>query len=277
MNGKVLLLLAVLVLFANMAFAAAPAVTVLVDYNHWYPAGTAQTISFSCSDADDPTDANVEIYYMFDSNMARVEIADLNSMSFCDDPIGTAAQACSYSWTPPTGLDGNFLLDVNVVDRTNSDDTNDTSSLVIDTNACDTLATQSDGDVTLSTVCTPSSGTWATTATTYYTKTRNRTCGDSYSTYSDTFSTTFGEFTVCYYSNDSLGNSEDVQSTIFTADSDAYDIALLTELALAGLILFTALGAIILRREQLTGPMMVGLVLAAVLLLITIYIFAVIL
>lgn len=284
MLDRRLLVLAAFLLLAANAFAATPTVVVLgFDGNQYYPSGSTITVNFQVGDDDNALDANIWLYYLpmgytNDGNAARHAIMDTifdaNSNTYCDLPLTDVNQVCTHTWTLQPGLDGNFLIDINVLDVTNADDLNDLStSFAIDTNACDTNYRQSSGDVTLDTNCTG----LGSTATIYYGTTRVRNCPDNYDAYTVPFSRTFGEFMVCWYSIDSLGNRESTQSAIFTADSDAYDIAVLTELALAGLILFAILGAFVLRKVDLTGEVMVALVVGAVVIAIAIYIFAVVL
>ncbi len=270
-------------LIASFAFAADPTVVNLVtDGNYYYPSATT-TIDFTVADADDPEDANIVIAYCTDSvscsDTLKTEIVDGNSMDFCSLPLSSTAQGCSYTWTLPTGLDANYHIDVNVYDITTIDDANamTTTTVYIDTNACDTEHTISNDVVTLVPTCV-GYGTDANggNVVTQYSESRQGKCAPNYSTYTAPFGLSFGEHTVCYYTTDGIGNTEATVGLLHTADSDAYNIALLTELALAALFLFIAAGYLA-AKDQLSGPMMLGLVVAGVVIAISIYIFAVVL
>jgi len=281
-----------LVFFALMGAvsAALPTVIVFGDGNVYYP-GATTTIRFQVGDADSPPDVNISIYYIGVDAWTRTEITsvigtvgvnDRNSMNFCTDPISDANQSCSYTWTLPTGLDANYMFDVNVSDNDTPDDLNAYSGgFWIDSNACDSSLSVSASDiVTITKVCTGfGRDINIGTETIYWNKSRQASCADSYSTYDDADKPmlTFGEFTLCWYTTDGLGNTETTQSYVHTASSDAYNLALLAELALAALLLFVIVGAFILRQESMDNTLIIGLIVAGVIVAIAIVIFSVIL
>lgn len=290
MRGKLLALLMALMFFCGYALVAAPTVTSITDANKFYPsAGATGTIRFTITDADTPGDVNVWVYTVERDTSAAGDRGTktlistnvgANAMNFCTTPTFTAAASCAYTWTVTANLDANYFFDVNVMDITTGDDANATSSVAsyVDTNACDTGYSITNDQVTLTTVC---SG-WGMdenggSEQTFYNKSRQGRCADNFGSYSAPFGLTFGEFTICYYSRDGLGNTETTVGFTHTADSDAYDIALLTEIALAGLLLFAILSAIIIRREDLSPALMVALTVAACAMAIAILIFAVVL
>jgi hypothetical protein len=288
MQVKLLAVLLAVVMFSGMA-AALPDINVMNrDGNYYYPSATT-TITWTTSDANAPTDFNFIIYYVEESTWSATEITSLteaggapdrNSNTFCSAPISAVSQICSYVWTLPTGLDGNYVIDINGYNITNSNDVNALSgSVYIDSNACDTGFSIASDTVTLVRICTG----WGMdenggTETTFYGYSRQGGCPDNITTtYTVPFNLSFGEFVICAYSTDGLGNTETTVSTIHTADSDAFNIALLTEMALAALLMFVILGGVVLRNEQLTANMMIALIVAAVVIAISIYIFAVVL
>lgn len=246
MDYRKLTMLLALLLFSGMAFAAAPGVTVLNnDGNYYYPSGGTVTIQFNLTDGDSPGDANVGVYYSYQTDpttkLAIVDVngengVDSNSMQFCSLPLTATEQVCTYTWTLPSGLDSNFLFDVNVMDITTGDDANasSTGSFYIDTNACTTAHTIGTNDtVTLTTTC---SG-YGLSSTKYFNYNRVQKCGTSYSTYSAPFRLTLGSFNVCYYSTDSLGNTESTKGFMHTSSSNTVNLLGLSQVALAGLIL----------------------------------------
>lgn len=286
MKGKNLLVLTVLaiLLFAGNAMAQAwPDVNVLnADLNQYSPAGGITPILFTVSDPDAPDDANVEVYYINTDTWERTEITselDRNSVSICGFSLLVTDQLCTVNWTMPAELDGNFQFDVNVQDIENialtGEDHNHVSlSFQIDTNACDSnFSVANSRTVTLDTNCTG----FGSTAVISYSSNRAGGCADNFTTYTDPFNKTFGEHTICFRSVDSVGNTEGTQGFTFTADSDAVNLALLTELALAGLLLFAILGSVILFKQDLDAKLMIGLTVMAIIVAIAILIFAVIL
>lgn len=286
MNAKILVLLAVL-LFAAPAFAVDPMVEAYADANNLYPSRT-NTINMLIGDKDGPADFNIEVYYMLTDYSGRTEITsatgtagvnDRNGGTYCSDGIGDTNLLCTLTWTLPTGLDNNYLIDVNVWDNVTADDLNFvTETVYIDSNACDTDYSINNDEVTLIRVCTGlGTDNNIGTETTYYEKSRQGGCGTNYSTYSTPFTLSFGEFTVCYYSTDGLGNTEDQKSFVHEADSDAYAIALLTEIALASLVLMLILGAFIFKGVELNKEIMIALTVAAVIVAIAIVIFGTVL
>jgi len=151
-------------------------------------------------------------------------------------------------------------------------------SLYVDSNACDTGYSISGDTVTLIPVCTGyGSNEIGGTEATVYSMNRQAGCADNYKSYAAPFDLTFGEITVCFRSSDGIGNTETLQSFVYTADSSAYNLALLAELALAALLLMTIIGAVVLRGEGLTKELMIALTAAAVLIVIAIVIFGTIL
>lgn len=288
MDAKKFLVASLILLFAGAAFAANPSVGVYADANNLYPSRT-NVINFTIADSDAPVDANVYVYYILDSptddSWTRTEITaatgtlDRNTGTYCSDGITSTEQLCSLTWTLPTGLDANYFIDVNVYDISTPDDANTVSATIsIDSNACDTGHTILNDQVTLTRVCTGlGTDNNIGSETTRYSKNRQGGCSSNYADYSSPFNLTLGEFTVCYYSTDGLGNTESTQSFVHTADSNAYDIALLTELALAGLLLMVILGAVVLRQEDLSKELMIALTVAAVIIAIAIVIFGTVL
>ncbi len=285
MQVKLIAILFAVLMLSGLAMAAAPTVAVLNrDGNFYYPSKTT-VINWTVSDADVPLlDVNMRIWYVNQGTTVRTEITDaaagdLNATNYCSSPITGTAQICSLTWVLPTGLDANYYWDVNVIDTINSDDANSESgSVIFDSNACDTQYSVVSDQVTLTTFCTG----WGTDANagseaTYFGYSRVGKCPDRFNQYSSPFDLSFGEFIICYYSTDGLGNTEITQSNIHTASSSAFNLALLAELLLAALILMTILGAVVLRGEGLNANMMIALILAAVVIVISIYIYAVIL
>lgn len=285
MKGKIVFALVTLVvlLFAGNAMAIAwPDVNVLNGDLNQYSPSTSNTVNilFTVNDPDAPNDANVEIYYVDADDWTRTEITsdtDRNSVSICGFSLTAVDQLCTYAWTMPTGLDGNYHFDVNVQDVANiaagEDHNHVSTAFQIDTNACDSNHVESSGTVTLDTNCTG----FGSTATIYYSSNRQGGCADNYTVYTVPFSRSFGVHTICYYSSDSAGNVETTQGFTFTADSDAYDVALLAELALAALLIFAILASVVIFREQLDAKLMIALTVAAIIVAIGILIFAVVL
>jgi len=276
------------------------------DGNVYYPAGTSVTVRFTVADANtNPTDVNIDIYYSrvnspdgtalgYTTQTEFTTALDGNLLNFCSGPlVKDVPQSCSYTKALPANLDGNYVWNVKVTDTTNSHDWNGLSQnpikpftdwngnaglgdFRVDTNACQSVATYSSStsDVTITKVC----AGYGSTGTIYYDSTRIGICPDSLNaTYTGPVHFIFGDFTLCYNSVDSLGNSETWRSLRFKTNSGAYDLAVLVEMLLAALIIMTALGAVVLRHEEMTGPMMIGLVATAVIIAIAILIFATIL
>ena len=282
MDAKILVCLFAALMLSGTAFAALPTVRTFGDFNQYFPAGSTVQIQWQVADVDDPNDVNMHVFYQHDANRVRVEITSLtggdldrNSMNFCNDPISDANQVCTLNWVLPAGFDGNFLFDVNVEDIENSDDLNHVSGeFTIDSNSCLTNGATSGGTVTLTTVC----GGLGASATTVYGSSRQGSCPDVLNTaYSDPFRLVFGEHTVCFRSTDTLGNVEEDKSLVFTVDSNAFAIALLAELALAGLLLVAIIGSVVLDRRELTVPLMISLLIAAIIIVLSIIIYAAVL
>ena len=216
MDLRKLMAISALVLMCSFAFAAAPTVVVLnEDDNYYYPSrGATIPVTFTVVDSDNPGDANVHIsYYTCDNGgvctgqtyMTNLSPGtdcvgnDCNIMNFCTSGNLAVAQTCSYTWTPPTGADSNYLIDVNVFDTVTSDAADDNSgSIYADFNACTTVHSVTDNrTVTLNRLCTgygmdENGGAEIT----YYGSVRDKRCPDSIRTeYSAPFTKTFGEFT----------------------------------------------------------------------------------
>ena len=286
---KLAILLAFLLTF-SMAFATDYDFNVRVDLpgdtNYLYPSGSTTTIQWDVNHIGDPGDVDFNLFYSTATitTAGWIHIADVNAAAVCDDVnfAGATPSTCTYTWTLPTGLDANYYVDVNAIDLTVSgghDNNVSSGSFYIDTNACDSEHSISGSDqVTITTTCSGygADGNYGA-ATTKYSKSRQGKCGDGYSTYGIPFNLTFGEFTVCYYSIDSLGNTETTLGFTHTADSDALSVALLTELALAGLLLFAILGAVVLWKQELDAKLIIALVTGAVIVVICIVIFATVL
>lgn len=282
MKARHIAVLMAFVLLFGMAFAAAwPDVNVLNrDGNYYYPSKTT-TISFTVNDPDKPADVNIYLSYYLTTSITKTSITsnntlDANSNLFCSSPITGTDQVCTYTWTLPTGLDANYYIDVNVYDTVNKDDRNATSGKVyIDSNACDTTHTIVSDTVTLTTVCT-GYGTDLNggVETTYWSKNRQGGCANNFPTYEAPFKLALGEITVCYYSTDGLGNTEATTGFVHEASSSAFGLVVLTELALAGLLLFAILAAFLIYNKDLSMETMVPLIAAAVLMVISIVIFA---
>lgn len=282
-----------LTFFALMgtANAALPTVIVFGDGNVYYPSATT-TITFQVGDADAPPDVNISIYYVGVDTWTRTEITsasgtdgvnDRNSMNFCTNPISDTNQICSYTWPSlTTGLDANYYFDINIADNSTPDDLNAYSgSLWIDSNACDSALIVSASDVvTITKVCTGFGRDMNIgSEVIYWNKHRQAGCASNYDTYDDADKPTlvFGEYTLCWYTTDGLGNTEIVQSHVHKASGSAYDMALLAELALAALLLMSILGAVVLRKEEMNAWLMIGLTISAVIVVIAIVIFAAVL
>lgn len=306
---KLAILVVLLALMGTSVAAAKPTIMVMNnDGNYYYPAGSTVVIKFVMADADtNPTDVNVQISYVRVTNAAGEAIIwakngnqlaaavrtatkpDYNSMNFCTKPLTDVNQLCTYSWTLPSGLDGNFVFDINARDNTTGDDVNalnygyatgagstNVGDFTIDTNACLSEAkySQSTSSVTMTTAC----AGYGSTATIHYDSTRIGICPDSLNaTYESPVHFVFGDFTLCYSSTDNLGNIETWRSLQFKASSNAYDLAVLVEMLMAALIIMAALGAVVLRHEEMSGALMIGLVATAVIIAIAILIFATIL
>lgn len=286
MKAKHIAVLVAFVLLFGLVSAAFPDVNSLedmnslsVDGNHYYPKVTT-TISFTVNDPDGPADVNILLGYRLTSTATLTSITsgaagDANSNNFCSLPITTADQVCTYTWTLPTGLDGYYVIDVNVYDITNADDANASGVAYIDSNACDTARSISSDTITLTTVCT-GYGTDANagTETTLWNKNRQGGCADRFSTYEVPFKLALGEITVCYYSTDGLGNTEAEQSFVHEASASALSLIILTELALVAVLLFAILATFLVFHKDLSAETMVPLVAVAVLMVISIVIFA---
>lgn len=286
MAKKLLAAMVAFLFLAGIAAAANPSVSVLNrDGNYYYPnAGSTITIRFTATDADAPTDANVIIGYRTVGSTTLISITsnaagDANSNNFCSAPITATSQVCSYVWTPPSGLDNNYLFDVNVYDVTTGDDANALSgSVYIDFNACDTGYSISGDTVTLATVCTGyGQDANGGTEQIFYNRNRQGGCAENYSQYTVPFELSFGSITVCYYSTDGLGNTEATLGFTHEADSDAYGVALLVEMVLVGLLIFAVLAAFLVYNKDLTADTMIPLVIAAVIIVIVVVLYAVIL
>jgi len=271
-----------ILLLAGFAAAADPTVVNLNDVNYFYPNNA--TIRFTVADADAPADANIIISQCTTdcSDDGKTTIADLNSMTFCDNIVSATAQTCTYNLSLASTYDGNYFIDVNVWDVTNGDDKNDMSATVyLDWNGCTTTHTTSNDSgvesFSLSTVCSGISGDANAlgTKTTYFGTSRQGRCPDNYAAYSTSENLSFGTFKICYYSTDGLGNTESTSSFDYTADSNALNLALLVELLLAAVLLVLIMGYVVTR--ELSPTIMIGLTLMAILIAVSIYIFAVVL
>jgi len=277
---KTLLMLISLVMIASMAFAANPVVVNLVDGNNYYPSKTT-TIQWTVTDADVPEDANIVLgYCLVTSCGTTTEIVDDNSMTFCDKIISGTSQVCSYNWTLPTGLDGNYLIDVNVFDITNTDDTNDLSANnYIDTNGGTSSISYSNSTFTLS-------GVWTGIGTDenigseqiHFTTSRLKMCGSNYSVYSQPVTLSIGEYTICWYSTDGLGNTETGQSSIRTANSSATAMVNLIPVILAALalVLGAAFILLVVRGGEVDGSTVVLFGIAGIVITILVYVASII-
>lgn len=294
MDFKKTALIATLIMLVGLGSAAVePAVRVFEpDGNYAYPnVGTTYAIQWLLTDANHTVanfDMNVWVYYMNLENMTRVELTtdtpgtnDHNISNYCATRIShDTNQICSYSWSIPVGLDGNFAFDVNVLDINTSDTTSTddrnyitTSTLFIDTNSCVTSLSELAGLITLDVNCTGRENLGGTAGMSY-SDTRNRTCADNFRTYTTPFQTTFGEHTICYRSIDDLGNIETAQSFLFVEGESTFNMILLVELLLAALILITIASSFIIDGVELSSPVMIALLTMAVILLMSIFIIA---
>lgn len=283
MSKKILAILVAFLFLAGIAAAALPTVDVLNrDGNYYYPSrGSTITISFQVADADDPADVNIIIGYRLITTATLTSITsnnagDANSNNFCTSPITDANQVCTYDFTPPAGSDANYVFDVNIYDITNGDDLNALSgSVVFDFNACDTIHSISNDVISFTRTCTGyGQDSQGGSERTVYSKNRQGGCADNYSTYTDPFKLALGEITVCYYSTDGLGNTETGLSFVHEASSSAFGLVVLTEVALAAVLLFAILAAFLIFHRDLSAETMIPLVAAAVLMVISIVIFA---
>lgn len=301
MKAKILVTILALTMFFGLAAAADPDVNITVDgvsvqdinATLFYPnQGTDLTLSIQVMDGDSPTDANISVGLLCAG--VFYQVTDTNSASLCSlKPFGDVNIACSYTIdasalsvlpaastaTTMTGVDANCSVGVQVLDITSTDvgDFNISGGIYADFNACDTDYEVGNDTVTLTRVCTGfGTDTNGGTESTVYSKNRQKTgCAVNETPYIDPFGLSFGEFTVCYKSFDGLGNNETKKSFVHIADSNAYNLALLTELALAALLIFVLVGAFLVR--ELNPMLMVGLVIAAITMAISILIFAVVL
>lgn len=279
-------LMAFVLLFGLASAGSIPDVNTLedltsldVDGNHYYPSVTT-TIDFTVNDPDNPPDVNILLGYRLISTGTLTSITsgptgDANSNDICDGPITSTDQLCSYTWTLPTGLEGYYVIDINVYDITNSDDANASGIAYIDSNACDTGRSITNDAITLTTICTGyGTDLNAGVETTLWNKNRQGGCADRFSTYEVPFKLALGEITVCYYSTDGLGNTETEQSFVHEASASALSLIILTELALAAVLLFAILATFLVFHKDLSAETMVPLVAVAVLMVISIVIFA---
>lgn len=302
MNTKYLTVLTAFLLFAGMATAGNADVNILIDNNvtqdlngtYMYPNQTDLQVFFDVSDDDSPADANIVISLTCDTIDDYYEIIDGNSNTFCTDPLGDTNQSCNYtidmsglssaraSGDSLSGVDTNCTLNVQAIDITNGDsgDANyGTSSMFTDYNACDTSNSISGDVVTLTRVCTG----WGTDTnggveSTWWAKNRGRVgCVAGYGRYTDTITLSFGEFTVCYYSQDGLGNKETTNSVLHLASSASYNIALLSEMIIAATMITTILLAYLLSKEVITVEQFIIMLATAMVATLMVVIFAAVL
>lgn len=301
MNTKILTVLLALVVFSGLVTANVPTGSPDINITDGknvqdingtllYPTSSDLIVTMQIADINSPPDANIVVGLTCDGNY--FEISDTNSGTLCGN-IGFADDniACTYTidasaltslpdsdGSSMTFVDANCSLGVQVIDLTNTEtqDANISGGIYADYNACDTRHAISDDEITLTQVCTGLSlDANGGTETVYYNKNRQRGCADNFDTYSDPFRLTFGEFEICYYATDGRGNTEVTNKFVHTASSDAYNLALLTEIALAAVILFLLVSAFLVR--DLSPTLMLGLVTAAILMVIAILIFGLIL
>ena len=254
------------------------------DLNYLYPSrGATVAINFDVNDMENSGDVNFNIYYSTVSSAFTTTIIDANAGDICASPDLTTTKACTYTWTIPSNFDSNYYIDVNAYDRATVDGNYAASSgaFYIDTNACTTVHTADADDTdkfTLSTICTGLSGDANSLGTqiTYWSKSRQGRCASNYISYSSAISLTFGTFNVCYYSTDGLGNTETTKTFVHEADSAAVAIATLTELGLAALILMV-IAMFLMSRQLIDVRIALALTVGAVIIVISIVIFATIL
>lgn len=301
MNTKCLTVLMAFLLFAGMATAATPDVNILqrgIDWDlngtYLYPNSADITTYFDVSDTDAPTDANIVISLTCDTIDDYYEIIDMNSNTACTDPLSDANQLCTYvidastmgnaraSGDSLTGVDANCTLNVQVVDITNTDAGDEnygTPSIFGDYNACVTSNSISGDVVTLTRVCTG----WGTDTnggaeSTWWTKGRGKGgCPSGFGRYTGDITLAFGEFTVCYHSNDGLGNKETTNSIFHLAGGAAYNIALLSEMLIAAAAILTLLLAYLVSKEVLTVEQFLMMLATMIIAVLMVIIFAAIL
>lgn len=301
MNTKFLTVLMAFLLFAGMATAADADVNILQRGIAWdlngtyaYPNAVDITTYFDVSDIDAPTDANIVISLTCDTIDDYYEIIDDNSNTFCTDPLSDANQLCTYiidssalgsvraSGDSLTGVDTNCTLNVQVVDITNTDAGDEnygTPSMFADYNACTTSNGISGDVVTLTRVCTG----WGTDTnggaeTTWWGKTRGKVgCPSGFARYTGDITLAFGEFSVCYFSQDGLGNRESLNSVFHLAGGAAYNIALLSEMLIAAAAIMTLLLVYLVSKQILTVEQFLAMLATMIMALLMIVILAAIL
>lgn len=301
MNTKYLTVLLAFLMLAGTAAAANPDVNILQRGIAWdlngtytYPNASDVTTYFDVSDADAPTDANIVLSLTCDTIDDYYEIVDMNSNTACTNPLGDGNQLCTYvidsstlgtaraSGDSLTGVDTNCTLNVQVIDITNTDSGDEnygTPSMYADYNACDTSSSISGDVVTLTRVCTG----WGTdtnggTESTWWQKTRGKVgCTSGYGRYLDVITLAFGEFSVCYYSADNLGNRESTNSVFHLAGGAAYNIALLSEMLIAAAAIMTLLLVYLVSREILTVEQFIAMLTTMIIAVLMVIIFAAIL
>ncbi|MBU2100378.1 hypothetical protein KKB11_04050 [Candidatus Micrarchaeota archaeon] len=145
MKYKKFLIALILVLLFGIVNAVAPTVLVNQPNGSQY-IKSSYTIDFNVTDTDANSiaDSNLMafIYYSATQGAYTTLITDLNLMntSNCDDQNFASMNNCTYSWNTTGVSDGNYFVDINVVDRTaggtfrdSGDDSSNTSFMIDNT------------------------------------------------------------------------------------------------------------------------------------------------